>query len=205
MQPALEWTFLFQTTFPWDRTILPLAAYLPACSGLMGYWSAQTVICCSVREMTLLSFQQSTATSKVNTFSYMHCCTCELTLTFLHWGKDFYWLFLLHSLWHHDSIILHGLLQSCPPLAWALALLLVGEMSDHFVSHPHMDHIVKYSLALCPWTLLVGSRTLIFHRLWQWTILGHLTHLCLITHPELKVYKLIYGALVHSQWGSLQP
>ena len=75
---------------------------------------------------------------------------------------------------------LHGPLPSCPlqetvslllyidhpPLAWALALPLVGGMSAHYVSHPHMDHTVGCFLALCPPTLFVELRTLTFHRLW---------------------------------------
>ena len=74
---------------------------------------------------------------------------------------------------------LHGPLLSCPlstavslllysdhtPLVWAIALLLAGEMSVYFVTHPHTDHNVGYSVALCPPTLLVGLGTPTFHTL----------------------------------------
>ena len=76
-------------------------------------------------------------------------------------------------------------------------------MSAHFMSHLHMDHTVVYSLALCPPRLLVGPKTLTFHRFWPWTGLRHLTRLCLTNHLEAIVYKLTCGALVHAQWESL--
>ena len=38
-------------------------------------------------------------------------------------------------------------------LMWAYLPLLTEEMTVHFEFHPHMDHNVGYSLALCPSTL----------------------------------------------------
>ena len=55
-----------------------------------------------------------------------------------------------------------------------------------------------YDLAVCPPNLW----TPMFHRLWPWTVLGLLSHLCLITHLDSMIYKLTCGALVHSQWWS---
>ena len=55
--------------------------------------------------------------------------------------------------------------SNLPPLAWAQAPLLAGEINAHSMSHPHTDPTVGYSLALCPPTLLVGLKTPPFDRL----------------------------------------